>query len=286
VARANRGALGLRVLGPKLPFETSKGAVQVSSVQPLKILHYDRLHVYIYGSNEEMGRAASLDARDIINRAVAQRGEANIILATGNSQLTFLYALRQFAGIEWARVRVFHMDEYVGIAPDHKASFPHFLREHFLNSIAPRAFFPIPSQPLELTRACAEYTDLLKAYPADMVALGWGENGHMAFNDPPEARFDDPEWVRVVKLAEASRKQQVGEGHFETLDDVPTHAITLTIPALLAAEHVLCIVPEARKALAVRQCLIEPVDESHPGSILRTVDHARLYLDLDSAARL
>ena len=119
-----------------------------------------------------------------------------------------------------------------------------------------------------------------------MVALGWGENGHVAFNDPPYAKFDDPEWVKVVTLADASRRQQVGEGHFESLEDVPTHAITLTIPALLAATQVLCIVPEARKALAVRQCLTEPVDESRPGSILRTIDHARLYLDQDSAAGL
>jgi glucosamine-6-phosphate deaminase len=252
----------------------------------MNILQCGRLPVRIYRSSEEMGRAASLDARDIIHRALADRGEATIILATGNSQLTFLRALRNLDGIEWPRVRVFHMDEYVGIAPEHKASFPRFLREHFLDFIAPRAFFPIPSQPPDLARACADYTHLLDTHTADMVALGWGENGHMAFNDPPYAKFDDPEWVKVVKLAEASRRQQVGEGHFESLDEVPTHAITLTIPALLRANHVLCIVPEARKAAAVRRCLVEPVDESCPGSILRAVDHACLYLDRDSAADL
>jgi glucosamine-6-phosphate deaminase len=258
----------------------------MSSVQPIRTLCYDRLPVYIYSSAEEMGQAASLDAHNIINLALAQRGEANIILATGNSQLTFLRALRQLDGIEWSRVRVFHMDEYVGIAPEHKASFPRFLHDHFLDFIVPRAFYPIPSRSTNLVQACAEYADLLQQYPADMVALGWGENGHMAFNDPPYAKFDDSEWVKVVILAEASRRQQVGEGHFEMLNDVPTHAITLTIPALLAAKHVLCIVPEARKALAVTQCLKEPVDEIRPGSILRTVDHARLYLDQDSAAGL
>jgi glucosamine-6-phosphate deaminase len=119
-----------------------------------------------------------------------------------------------------------------------------------------------------------------------MVAMGWGENGHIAFNDPPFADFDDPVWVKVIQLAEASRRQQVGEGHFPSLADVPTHAITLTVPALLAPKRILCIVPEARKAEAVRACLTAPISEERPGSILRTVSHAQLYLDPDSAALL
>ncbi len=258
----------------------------MSTVKPIKTARYDRLPVHIYRSNEEMGQAASLEARDIINRAVSERGEANIILATGNSQLTFLRALRILEGIEWPRVRVFHMDEYVGISPDHKASFPHFLREHFLDFVTPFVFFPISGQPSDLLQTCANYTRLLKTYPADMVAMGWGENGHIAFNDPPYAKFDDPEWVKVIKLSEISRRQQVGEGHFKTLDDVPTHALTLTIPALLAPHQILCIVPETRKAAAVKQCLTGPVKEDCPGSILRTIDHACLYLDRAAAAEL
>jgi len=258
----------------------------MSSSEPIQIVQVDRLPVHIYPNSEAVGRAASQDARATLNRALAERGAANLILATGNSQLAFLRALRQLDGIDWPRVSVFHMDEYVGIAPDHRASFPRFLREHFLDYITPRAFFPIPSQPPDLAQACANYTRLLRAHPADVVALGWGENGHIAFNDPPYAEFDDPLWVKVVKLAPASRRQQVGEGHFAALEDMPTHAITLTIPALLAARHVLCIVPEARKSDAVRLCLTEPVSEDYPGSILRTIDHACLYLDTESAARL
>jgi glucosamine-6-phosphate deaminase len=254
------------------------------AIQPQRLLQVDRLPVRVYGTNEDMGQAAALDARRIITQAQAGRGEANIILATGNSQLTFLRALRQLDGIDWTRVRVFHMDEYVGISPEHRASFPRFLRTHLLDFVGPCTFFPISSQ--DPARACADYAQLLKKYPADMVALGWGENGHMAFNDPPYADFDDPEWVKVVVLADASRQQQVGEGHFDALDEVPTHAITLTIPALLAARQMLCIVPEARKAAAVRSCLLEPVDEDRPGSILRTVDHACLYLDQESARDL
>ncbi len=233
-----------------------------------------------------MGQAAALDAREIINRAIAEKGEANIILATGNSQLTFLQTLRGLEGIDWTKVNVFHMDEYLGIDPNHRASFPLFLRQHFISFVSPKSFHPLPSHPEDVDKACRDYEALLREHSADMVALGWGENGHLAFNDPPYADFDDPVWVKVVELAEASRRQQVGEGHFDSLDEVPTHAITLTIPALLAARAVLCIVPEARKAEAARACLTEPVSEDRPGSILRQVDHARLYLDQESASKL
>lgn len=258
----------------------------MSRVEPIKTSHYDQLPVAIYKSNEEVGQAAALDARDIINQAIAARAEAHVILATGNSQLTFLHTLRQLEGIDWSGVNVFHMDQYLGIDPNHRASFPLFLRKHLLDFVNPRSFHPVPGPVEDVEAACREYEALLKAYPADLVALGWGENGHLAFNDPPYAFFDDPVWVKVIELAEASRRQQLGEGHFDSLAEVPTHAITLTIPALLAAKSVLCIVPEARKAEAVRACLTEPISEDRPGSILRRVNHARLYLDLDSASRL
>ncbi len=222
----------------------------------------------------------------IIQQAIEERGEANVILATGNSQLSFLETLRELEGIDWSKVRVFHMDEYVGIDPEHRASFPRFLRDHFLNAVQVGEFFPISGDADRTEEICREYEARLRDFPADMVALGWGENGHLAFNDPPYAHFNDPVWAKPIELAEASRRQQVGEGHFDSLDEVPTHAITLTIPALLAAKQVLCIVPEARKADAVRACLGEPISEDRPGSILRQVSHARLYLDPQSAAGL
>lgn len=252
---------------------------------PVAMAQYDQLPVSIYESNQDMGQAAALDARDIIRRAISDRGEANIILATGNSQLTFLHTLRTLDGIDWSKVSVFHMDEYVGIDPGHPASFPRFLRDQLLDAVKPGAFYPVPGRAEDLEKACREYEALLRAHAADMVALGFGENGHIAFNDPP-AVFDEPAWVKVVELAESGRRQQVGEGHFASLEDVPTHAITLTVPALLAPKAMLCIVPEARKAEAVRACLKEPISPEHPGSILRRVSHARLYLDRDSAARL
>ncbi|HEY84087.1 MAG TPA: glucosamine-6-phosphate deaminase [Chloroflexi bacterium] len=258
----------------------------MNQMQPIKTATYGQLPVAVYNSNETMGRAAALDAREIINAAIAKKGVANIIIATGNSQLTFLRALRDLSGIDWSKVNVFHMDEYLGIDPEHKASFPKFLRQHFLNVVKPRAFYPVPGQPEDVDQACRDYEALLKEHPADMVAMGWGENGHIAFNDPPYANFNDPVWVKVIALAEASRVQQVGEGHFASLEEVPTHAITLTIPALLAPRRILCIVPEARKADAAQVCLTGPITEDHPGSILRQVNNAQLYLDQDSAAKV
>ena len=258
----------------------------MSEIKPISTAQYEQLPVAVYRSNEEMGQAAALVARERINEALAQRGEANVILATGNSQLTFLHALRQLEGIAWQKVNIFHMDEYLGLPEDHKASFPRFLRRHIVDWITPRSFHPVPGQVDDVEQACREYEALLRQYPTDLVALGVGENGHLAFNDPPFALFDDPVWVKVIELADASRRQQVGEGHFRSLDEVPTHAITLTIPALLAARSMLCLVPEARKAEAVRACLHEPISEERPGSILRRQPHARLFLDIDSAAKL
>ena len=253
---------------------------------PQKRWLVDKLPVELYASNDELGQAAANKAQQILKKAINQKGFANLILATGNSQLTFLKALRILEGIEWQKVRIFHMDEYIGIDPSHPASFPLFLENHFLQFTKPGHFHPIPSVSSDVSSACKTYEALIRQHPADLVAMGWGENGHIAFNDPPDAHFDDPHWVKVVDLAEESRLQQVGEGHFTSLDKVPKQAITLTIPALLAPVHVLCIVPEARKANAVKACLSEPVEESRPGSILRTISHATLLLDQDSASLL
>lgn len=246
----------------------------------------DQLSVAQYATNREMGQAAASLAAETLIATLRNKGLARLILATGNSQLTFLETLRSIEGIDWSRVTVFHMDEYLGIDPNHPASFPKFLEEHFLRQTQPGTFHPIPSQPSDPLQACAHYEQLLRQQPIDLVAMGWGENGHIAFNDPPEARFDEPAWVKIVDLAEASRRQQVGEGHFAALSEVPRQAITLTIPALLAPEKILCIVPEVRKAKAVRSCLAEPIHESRPGSILRRCAHATLLLDADSASML
>lgn len=233
-----------------------------------------------------MGLAAAEEARCVIQKAIEVQGCANIIIATGNSQLTLLDALSQSGGIDWAKVNIFHMDEYVGIDPNHPASFSKFLHEHIIDIVKPRKFYPVLGGAKDTEEACNEYEKLLRANPADLCILGIGENGHLAFNDPPLARFDDPCWVKVVRLTEPCKRQQVGEGHFKSIDEVPKTAITLTIPALLAAQRVLAIVPEARKAEIIYQALTGPIDPSCPASILRQTDHAHLYLDADSGIRV
>jgi glucosamine-6-phosphate deaminase len=252
----------------------------------VKILTIDNLSVEIFDTNAALGVAAALDARKYINQAIFEKGTANIILATGNSQLSFLHALRDLDGIDWSKVSVFHMDEYVQLDPAHKASFPLFLRKHLIDFVNPGKFYPILGGAVDADQVCREYEKLLHEHPADMVALGYGENGHLAFNDPPYARFFDSRWVKVVQLAEKSRHQQFEEGHFDSLEEVPTHAVTLTIPALLQAKQILCIVPEARKAGSVYSCLCNPISEDHPGSILRAVKNAHIYLDVESAAKI
>jgi len=256
------------------------------SPTPVQELFIDNLNVSVYANGKALGLAAALSAQACLASAIRERGAAYLILATGNSQLDFLHALRELADIDWPKVTVFHMDEYLGIESSHPASFPLFLHKHFLNFVDVGTFHPVPNQPADIEQACRDYESLLREHPIDLVALGFGENGHLAFNDPPFANFSDPVWVKVVELDDVSRHQQVGEGHFATIDEVPKQAITLTIPALLAPKQILCIVPESRKAAAVNACMNQPVSDKRPGSVLRTVKHAHLYLEPDSAALL
>jgi glucosamine-6-phosphate deaminase len=253
--------------------------------QPIRMFTVEQLPVEVYASNAALGQAAAERAAGILKAALAARGAANLVLATGNSQLTFLAALSQADGIDWSRVQIFHMDEYAGMRADHPASFRRFLTEKIISKVHPKAFYGVNGES-DPQAECARYTGLLRANPTDLCCLGIGENGHLAFNDPPYADFDDPQWVKVVKLDEKSRLQQVGEGHFKGLADVPTHALTLTIPALLSAQAMLCIVPEARKAPAVKAALTGPLTEDCPASRLRSAAHCRLYLDSASAAEV
>jgi glucosamine-6-phosphate deaminase len=178
------------------------------------------------------------------------------------------------------------MDEYVGMPAGHPASFRRYLHEKIVDVVHPAAFYGVEGDAADPEQECRRYDALLRAYPMDLCCLGIGENGHLAFNDPPYAQFDDPVWAKVVKLDLASRWQQVGEGYFASLAEVPTLAITVTIPALLAARQVLAIVPEKRKASAVQATLSGPISTQCPASILRTVSHARLYLDVDSYSQV
>ena len=250
------------------------------------LLYFEKLPVEIHRDFDTLGQAAATRAARILQSALKSRGCANLILATGNSMLSFLNSLRLVKGVEWSKINVFHMDEYVGMKADRPASFRRFLHEKIIDYVHPADFYEIMGDAPDLEQECKRYSDLLHRYPPDLCCLGFGENGHLAFNDPPFADFNDPLWVKVVRLDERSRQQQVGEGHFPGLADVPIHAITLTIPALISARQILGIVPEKRKANAVKAALIEPISKDCPGSILRTLDFARLYLDRESASLL
>jgi glucosamine-6-phosphate deaminase len=252
--------------------------------QLIRSFKVEQLAVEIYASNAALGQAAARRAWEILNAALEARGQANLVLATGNSQLSFLAELARLPGLAWSKIQVFHMDEYAGMSAEHPASFRRFLREKIITAVRPAAFYGVTGDAPDLQAECERYGSLLRANPADLCCLGIGENGHLAFNDPPFADFADPAWVKPVRLDQQSRRQQVGEGHFASLAEVPTHALTLTIPALRAAHALLCIVPEARKARAVHAALTGPLSEACPASILRQTAHCTLYLDPESAA--
>jgi len=245
----------------------------------------DAMQVRVHPNDVELAWDAAGAAADAISDAAQARGRARVMLATGNSQLAFLEALTALE-LPWRAVDAFHMDEYVGIGADHPASFRRYLQERFVDRVHPGAFHAIEGDAPDPGRECARYAELLAAGPLDLCCLGIGENGHLAFNDPPVADFEDPEVVKVVELDERCRRQQVGEGHFASIEAVPPCAITVTIPGLLAARRVLAIVPEARKRGPVLVALTGPVSTDCPASILRTQDHVLLELDADSAAGL
>jgi glucosamine-6-phosphate deaminase len=177
------------------------------------------------------------------------------------------------------------MDEYVGVGPDHPAGFGKYIRERIVERTSPKAAYYVEGLG-DPEAECVRYAGLLRTYPLDVCVLGIGENGHLAFNDPPVADFDDPLDVKVVELEAACRQQQVNEGHFVNMDAVPTHALTVTIPALLRATQVLAIVPEARKAEPVRAALLGPISTACPASALRTISHATVHLEPESARLL
>jgi glucosamine-6-phosphate deaminase len=246
---------------------------------------YDDLEVRTADDLDELATDAADAAEAAIRAAVAERGEATVVLATGNSQLVFLAELTARHEIPWSAVRILHMDEYVGIGPDHPASFARYMQHRVVDVV-----HPMEAHLISGTTAVADeierYTALLHDHPVDLTCLGIGENGHLAFNDPPVADFDDPLDVKEVEMDLACRRQQVGEGHFPTVNDVPRTAITLTIPALLRARRVIGVVPNERKAGAVRDALTGPIDVHCPASVLRRTAHATVWLDPGSASQL
>jgi glucosamine-6-phosphate deaminase len=246
----------------------------------------DKLSVKVFESRASMGEAAAKEGAGLIRRILNEKLNANIVFASAPSQNEFLHALAGERDISWNRVNAFHMDEYLGLKEGAPQSFGAFLKTKLFDKLPFGKIHYINGNASDPNKECIRYAELLKTYEVDIAFMGIGENCHLAFNDPPYANFNDPDPVKIIKLDPTSRQQQVNDGCFETLEEVPTEAITLTLPALTNACYIICIVPGERKAKAVFQTLHEEINEKIPSSILRKHPNATLFIDTASASNL
>lgn len=252
----------------------------------MKMFKKNLLDVRIFRTREEMGKAAAKDIKACIQHLLEQKKMINMIFAAAPSQNEVLWELATDQDIEWNRVNAFHMDEYIGLDPHAPQGFGNFLKKHIFDVADFANVYYIDISAQDADKECRRYSELLSSHSIDIVVLGIGENGHIAFNDPPVADFNDPKAVKTVELDEICRTQQVNDGCFHTLEEVPKTAITLTVPTLFAGEHLFCIVPARSKAKAVRATLCDDISEKCPATILRRHNSAILYLDSDSSALL
>ena len=248
----------------------------------IRSLQCEQLEVAVFETRAETGAASAARFADRLNRVLQEQGSAAVIFASAPSQNEFTAALRK-AAIDWRRVTAFHMDEYAGLAGDHPASFRRYIREHLLDHVPIGAFHELRGEAEDAEGECARYAALLAEARPAVAALGIGENGHLAFMDPPVCDFDDPRDVKVVELDRVCRMQQVHDGCFATLDEVPTHALSLTVPVFMRTLHAAVTVPGPTKRAAVRAALQGPVTTACPASILRRHPDAALFLNKESA---
>ncbi|SOD13299.1 glucosamine-6-phosphate deaminase [Pedobacter xixiisoli] len=241
-----------------------------------------KLDVRIYETRKEMGRAASDKFVKEANELLKIKEEINVVFAAAPSQNEFLETL-QPESLDWSKINAFHMDEYIALAADAPQGFGNFLKQRLFNKFNFKSVNYLNGNADDIAAECARYTNLLQEHPVDIVCMGIGENGHLAFNDPPVADFEDTQTVKVVILDEICRQQQVNDGCFANLEEVPTKALTLTIPALLSASYINCVVPGPTKAEAVKHTLESEISTANPSTILRTHPNVVLYLDDDSS---
>lgn len=256
------------------------------AVAAQRVLQVDNLQVKRYPTREELGAAAARAVAERMRECVARKGSVSMVFAAAPSQNEFLATLSRLGDMAWDKVVAFHMDEYVGLPANAPQSFGSFLRERLFDLVQPGAVHFLDGQAPEPEAECRRYAALLQAYPVDIICAGIGENGHLAFNDPHVADFADPLLVKVVALDEVSRTQQVHDGCFPDLDSVPTHALTMTMPALMATQYIYTMVPGPTKAQAVHDTLTGPIGPHCPATVLREHPHAVLYVDQDSAPLL
>ncbi len=253
---------------------------------PSRELVVDSLRVQIYPTRADMGRAAAHAVADAIRRVFAARPKARIIFAAAPSQNEMLAELAAIPDLDWSRVEAFHMDEYVGLAPDAPQRFGNYLRQHIFDLVRPGIVEYIDGNAPDPEAECERYAHLLLERPIDIVCAGIGENGHIAFNDPHVADFADKKCVKTVALDETSRMQQVHDGAFASLAEVPKLALTITVPGLIAAREIYAVVPGPTKAKAIKATLQGPIGEACPATALRRHPRATLYVDEASAALL
>jgi glucosamine-6-phosphate deaminase len=243
------------------------------------------MEIRVLPTKAEMAAAAAQQAVTVLRAAILGRGRAHVIAATGASQLEFLDALVRAPGIDWTRTVFFHLDEYVGLPETHPASFRRYLKERIVERVHPGTFHFIQGDAPDPEAETRRVGALIAAHPIDVAFVGIGENGHLAFNDPP-ADFETERPYLVVALDEACRRQQLGEGWFQRLEEVPARAISMSIRQILKSREIVCVVPDARKARAVHECLDGDVNPQHPASILQRHPRATVYLDEPAAALL
>lgn len=239
------------------------------------------MEIQILETKEEMGKSAARKAEEVLSTAITTKGKASFIVATGASQFEFLEALTKASSIDWSKITMFHLDEYVGISQSHPASFRRYLKERFIDKVHPGVVHLIAGDSPDTKRECERLNAMLVNQTIDVAFVGIGENGHLAFNDPPADFITEKPYI-VVQLDHACRRQQMGEGWFATLEEVPCKAISMSIRQIMKSEAIICTVPEQRKANAVKDCLEGEISPECPASILR--EHPRAFLFLDKAA--
>ena len=243
------------------------------------------MKVVISETKEELGAQAATLAAELIRKTIAEKGFANIILATGTSQFQTLEQLIREENIDWGKVTMFHLDEFIALPLAHAASFRKYLKERFLDKVPPLKAVHLINGEGDITAEIENLNSIISHHPIDVALVGIGENGHLAFNDPP-ADFENENPYHVVNLDEPCRMQQMGEGWFGSLDEVPLQAISMTVKQIMKSEHIVCSVPDERKALTVRNSLMEEVSNIYPASILQNHAHCTFFLDKSSASLL
>lgn len=246
---------------------------------------YGKIDLKIFETRDEMGKSAANKAAALLRKLLKEQDEVSCVFAAAPSQNEFFQHLLEETEIDWSRVVAFHMDEYINLSKGDKNSFGTFLYENFFSKVNLKKVYYINGKN-DKDAECKRYSEIIEKYNLDIVFCGIGENGHIAFNDPPVADFNDKEIIKPVMLDDACRQQQVNDGCFKTIDDVPLYALTLTIPVLCSAQNIFCIVPSDKKADAVRCTLKGEVSEKCPASILQETDNVYMYLDREAASKL